>query len=299
MWPTVTLSYQKEQVMNRKDFIRKTILGGGAIITGTTLAKQVSESKEEAVGFNHIQNTNSKIMDNVILHKANTRGNANHGWLQSYHTFSFANYYNPERMNFGVLRVLNDDTVAAGMGFGKHPHQNMEIISIPLEGDLEDQDSMGNKTVIKNGDIQVMSAGTGVQHSEYNKNQDKEVKFLQIWVIPNKQNVAPRYDQITLHLEERHNKLQQILSPNADDAGVWIHQDAWFHLGKFDKEVATDYHFKKQGNGLYVFVLNGDVTVNGQSLNKRDGFGIWNTDKVSIKADSEAEFLLMEVPMNL
>ena len=299
MWPTVTLSYQKEQVMNRKDFIRKTILGGGAIITGTTLAKQVSESKEEAVGFNHIQNTNSKIMDNVILHKANTRGNANHGWLQSYHTFSFANYYNPERMNFGVLRVLNDDTVAAGMGFGKHPHQNMEIISIPLEGDLEHQDSMGNKTVIKNGDIQVMSAGTGVQHSEYNKNQDKEVKFLQIWVIPNKQNVAPRYDQITLHLEERHNKLQQILSPNADDAGVWIHQDAWFHLGKFDKEVATDYHFKKQGNGLYVFVLNGDVTVNGQSLNKRDGFGIWNTDKVSIKADSEAEFLLMEVPMNL
>lgn len=285
--------------MNRKDFIRKTILGGGAIITGTTLAKQVSESKEETVGFNHIQNTNSKIMDNVILHKANTRGNANHGWLQSYHTFSFANYYNPERMNFGVLRVLNDDTVAAGMGFGKHPHQNMEIISIPLEGDLEHQDSMGNKTVIKNGDIQVMSAGTGVQHSEYNKNQDKEVKFLQIWVIPNKQNVAPRYDQITLHPEERHNQLQQILSPNADDAGVWIHQDAWFHLGKFDKEVATEYNFKKQGNGLYVFVLKGDVTVNGQALNKRDGFGIWNTDKVSIKADSEAEFLLMEVPMNL
>lgn len=283
--------------MNRKDFIRKTILGGGAIITGTTLAKQVSESKEETVGFNHIQNTNSKIMDNVILHKANTRGNANHGWLQSYHTFSFANYYNPERMNFGVLRVLNDDTVAAGMGFGKHPHQNMEIISIPLEGDLEHQDSMGNKTVIKNGDIQVMSAGTGVQHSEYNKNQDKEVKFLQIWVIPNKQNVTPRYDQITLNPEERHNKLQQILSPKADDAGVWIHQDAWFHLGKFDKDIATEYNFKKEGNGLYVFVLHGDVTVNGQALNKRDGFGIWNTEKVSIKADSEAEFLLMEVPM--
>ncbi len=238
-------------------------------------------------------------MDNVILHKANTRGNANHGWLQSYHTFSFANYYNPERMNFGVLRVLNDDTVAAGMGFGKHPHQNMEIISIPLEGDLEHQDSMGNKTVIKNGDIQVMSAGTGVQHSEYNKNQDKEVKFLQIWVIPNKQNVTPRYDQITLNPEERHNKLQQILSPKADDAGVWIHQDAWFHLGKFDKDIATEYNFKKEGNGLYIFVLNGDVTVNRQALNKRDGFGIWNTDKVSLKADSEAEFLLMEVPMTV
>ena len=285
------------KVMNRKDFIRKTILGGGAIITGTALAKQVSEAKEETVGFNHIQNTNSKIMENVILHKANTRGNANHGWLQSFHTFSFANYYNPERMNFGVLRVLNDDTVAAGMGFGTHPHQNMEIISIPLEGDLEHQDSMGNKTVIRNGDIQVMSAGTGVQHSEYNKNQDKEVKFLQIWVIPNKQSVAPRYDQITLNEEERHNKLQQILSPNADDAGVWIHQDAWFHLGKFDKEVATEYTFKKQSNGLYVFVLKGDVMVNNQELNTRDGFGIWNTNKVTIKANSEAEFLLMEVPM--
>jgi len=285
--------------MNRKDFIRKTILGGGAVITGTALANSTSEKKEDVVGFNHIQNTNSKIMENVILHKANTRGNANHGWLQSFHTFSFANYYNPERMNFGVLRVLNDDTVAAGMGFGTHPHQNMEIISIPLVGDLEHQDSMGNKTVIRNGDIQVMSAGTGVQHSEYNKNQDKEVKFLQIWVIPNKQSVAPRYDQITLNKEERHNKLQQILSPNPEDAGVWIHQDAWFHLGKFDKDIAAEYSFKKQGNGLYVFVLNGEVTVNNQELNSRDGFGIWNTDKVTIKANSDTEFLLMEVPMQL
>ncbi|UOK43983.1 MULTISPECIES: pirin family protein [Flavobacterium] len=238
-------------------------------------------------------------MENIILHKANSRGNANHGWLQSYHTFSFANYHNPERMNFGVLRVLNDDTVAAGMGFGTHPHENMEIISIPLEGDLEHQDSMGNKAVIKNGDIQVMSAGTGIHHSEYNKNEDKQVKFLQIWVFPNKRNVTPRYDQITLNSEDRHNKLQQILSPNAEDAGVWIHQDAWFHLGKFDKDVTTDYHFNKQGNGLYVFVLNGDITVNNQELNTRDGLGIWNTDKVTIKANSEAEFLLMEVPMAL
>jgi hypothetical protein len=185
------------------------------------------------------------------------------------------------------------------MGFGKHPHQDMEIISIPLEGDLEHQDSMGNKTVIKNGDIQVMSAGTGVQHSEYNKNTDKEVKFLQIWIIPNKRSVEPRYDQITLNQEDRHNKLQQILSPNEDDAGVWIHQDAWFHLGKFDKGFSTEYTFKKQGNGLYVFVLNGDVTVGEQSLKKRDGLGIWNTENVTIKANSEAEFLLMEVPMNI
>jgi quercetin 2,3-dioxygenase len=285
--------------MNRKDFIRKVALGSGALLTGAALAKKANESEKETIGFNHIQNTNSKIMDNIVLHKANTRGNANHGWLQSFHTFSFANYFNPERMNFGVLRVLNDDTVSAGMGFGKHPHQDMEIISIPLEGDLEHQDSMGNKTVIKNGDIQVMSAGTGVQHSEYNKNEDEAVKFLQIWVIPNKRGVTPRYDQITLNQEDRHNTLQQILSPNADDAGVWIHQDAWFHLGKFDKDFSTEYNFKKEGNGLYVFVLNGDVTVNGQALNKRDGFGIWNVNSVSIKADSNAEVLLMEVPMEI
>jgi quercetin 2,3-dioxygenase len=285
--------------MNRKDFIRKTILGSSAIITGTVLANKAAAKTEEAVGFNHIQNTNSKIMENVILHKANTRGNANHGWLQSFHTFSFANYHNPERMNFGVLRVLNDDTVSAGMGFGTHPHDNMEIVSIPLEGDLEHQDSMGNKTVIRNGDIQIMSAGTGIRHSEYNKNPDEQVKFLQIWIIPNKRDVAPRYDQITLDPEERHNRLQQILSPNPEDAGVWIHQDAWFHLGKFDKGVTADYPFKKEGNGLYVFVLKGDVSINNQELNTRDGLGIWNTDSVSIKANSEAEFLLMEVPMAL
>ena len=202
-------------------------------------------------------------------------------------------------MNFGVLRVLNDDTVSAGMGFGTHPHNDMEIISIPLEGDLEHQDSMGNKTVIKNGDIQIMSAGTGIRHSEYNKNKDEQVKFLQIWVIPNKQGVTPRYDQITLNPEDRHNKLQQIVSPNPEDAGVWIHQDAWFHLGQFDKDTTTDYTFKKEGNGLYVFVLKGDLTINNQELNTRDGLGIWNTNDVTIKANSEAEFLLMEVPMTL
>lgn len=237
-------------------------------------------------------------MATTVLHKANTRGIANLGWLNSHHTFSFSHYYNPERMNFGVLRVLNDDTVAPGMGFGMHPHKNMEIISIPLEGDLEHQDSMGNKTVIKNGDIQVMSAGTGVQHSEYNKNKDAQVKFLQIWVIPNQENVTPRYDQITLNPEDRKNKLQQILSPNPEDQSVWIHQDAWFHLGKFDKGVAETYQLKKEGNGLYVFVLKGNITVDGQELETRDGFGIWNFNELEIKAASDAEFLLMEVPMN-
>ncbi|TGD57795.1 pirin family protein [Flavobacterium humi] len=236
-------------------------------------------------------------MEKTILHKADTRGHADHGWLQSFHTFSFANYHNPERMHFGALRVLNDDTVSAGMGFGTHPHENMEIISIPLEGDLEHQDSMGNKTVIRNGDIQILSAGTGIRHSEYNKNTDEPVKFLQIWIIPNKRDTEPRYDQITLDPKERHNKLQQVLSPNPQDAGVWIEQDAWFHLGTFDKGTTTDYQFKKQGNGLYVFVLKGTITVNNQELNSRDGFGIWNTDTVSIQANSQAEFLLMEVPM--
>lgn len=238
-------------------------------------------------------------MAHTILHKAATRGQANHGWLNSFHTFSFANYHDPERMHFGALRVLNDDTVEAGMGFGTHPHDNMEIISIPLEGDLEHKDSMGNVTVIKQGDIQVMSAGTGIHHSEYNKNKDARVKFLQIWVFPNQKKVTPRYDQITLNEADRHNKLQQILSPNAEDEGVWIYQNTWFHLGKFDKGISSDYQLKASGNGVYAFILSGDVTINGQALNKRDGFGIWEVDKLSIKADTDAEFLLMEVPMSI
>lgn len=250
-----------------------------------------------------MENTD-KILENAItnsvLHKANTRGHANHGWLESYHTFSFANYHNPERMNFGVLRVLNDDRVSQGMGFGKHPHDNMEIISIPLEGDLEHQDSMGNTTVIKEGDIQAMSAGTGIFHSEYNKNKDQLVKFLQIWIYPNQKNVTPRYDQITLDLNDRHNKLQQILSPNPEDEGVWIHQDAWFHIGKFDHDFATSYELKKPGNGIYAFVLKGDFTIGNISLNERDGLGIWDTNAIKITANSSnAEILLMEVPMKL
>lgn len=236
-------------------------------------------------------------MASTILHRAETRGDANHGWLHSRHSFSFADYYDPERNNFGMLRVLNDDIVEAGMGFGTHPHDNMEIISIPLEGDLEHKDSMGNISVIKHGDIQVMSAGTGIRHSEYNKNKDKPVKFLQIWVIPNRKNVVPRYDQITLNIEDRHNKLQQILSPSPDDAGVWIYQNAWFHLGKFDKGISTEYKIKTAGNGIYIFVLSGDLNVDNQKLSTRDGFGIWNSDKISLNAESSTEFLLMEVPM--
>jgi quercetin 2,3-dioxygenase len=236
-------------------------------------------------------------MTNSVLHKAETRGDADHGWLHSRHTFSFADYYDPERMNFGMLRVLNDDIVQAGMGFGTHPHNNMEIISIPLEGDLEHKDSMGNVSVIKQGDIQVMSAGTGITHSEYNKNRDKPVKFLQIWVIPNIRNVKPRYDQVTLNPKDRQNRFQQVLSPDNNSEGVWIYQKAWFHLAKFDEGLTAEYSLKEKENGVYVFVLSGKVTILNQELTLRDGLGIWNTEKFSVTALSSSELLLMEVPM--
>ncbi len=231
------------------------------------------------------------------LHKASSRGHANHGWLNSYHTFSFAGYYHPERIHFGALRVLNDDTVAPGMGFGSHPHENMEIISIPLSGDLEHKDDMGNLTVIKEGEIQVMSAGTGIVHSEYNRNKDKEVKFLQIWVFPDAKNVTPRYDQISIREVEKRNEFYQVLSPNVDDDGVWIHQKAWFHLGKFDAGNERTYTFKHSGNGLYLFVLEGALEVNGQELAQRDGMGIWDASSFKVKATADAYFLMMEVPM--
>ncbi len=235
----------------------------------------------------------------TVLHKANTRGHANHGWLDSHHTFSFANYYNPDRMHFGALRVLNDDVVSPGRGFGTHPHDNMEIISIPLEGDLEHKDSMGTTAVIKQGDIQVMSAGTGVFHSEYNKNQDREVKFLQIWLFPNRRDVEPRYDQITLDKTRMYNQLAQVLSPNPADPGVWIHQDAWFHMGQLDAGFETTYALKKGQNGVYVFLLEGKMEIEGQELETRDGYGLWGTEAIRIKALSDAKLLLMEVPMSI
>jgi len=233
-----------------------------------------------------------------ILHKASTRGHANHGWLDSYHTFSFSGYYNPERVHFGALRVLNDDTVSGGMGFGKHPHDNMEIISIPTIGDLEHQDSMGNKQVIRQGDVQVMSAGTGIEHSEKNKNRDQEVKFFQIWVFPNKKNVEPRYDQKNFSEADKKNKLITVVSPlGTSDGGVQVHQDAWFSMGKLDKGFETHYSLKKKENGVYVFVIEGDVTVNGEKLNSRDGLGIIGANEIAIKATGATEILLMEVPM--
>ncbi|MFN8273893.1 MAG: pirin family protein [Flavobacteriaceae bacterium] len=236
-------------------------------------------------------------MKTTIIHKADTRGHANHGWLDAHHTFSFAGYYDPNRVQFGVLRVLNDDIIAPGMGFGTHPHDNMEIITIPLEGDLAHKDSMGNTEVIKFGDVQVMSAGTGIQHSEFNPNHNQRTNLLQIWVFPKYRNVAPRYEQITLNVPDRHNQFQQILSPSADDAGVWIHQDAWFHMSNMDAGTELEYTQKLAGNGLYVFVIKGSIEVDGQSLEQRDGMGITDFEKVNFKATSEAEILLMEVPM--
>lgn len=233
-----------------------------------------------------------------ILHKADSRGHADHGWLNSWHSFSFAGYYDPERMHFGVLRVLNDDEVAGGRGFGAHPHDNMEIISIPTSGELEHQDNMGNKQVIRAGDVQVMSAGTGVEHSEKNKNAGSPVKFFQIWIFPNKKNITPRYDQQHFSEEDKHNKLATVVSPlGTNDGGVQVQQDTWFSLGKFDKGFAITYPLKKKENGVYAFVIDGEVTVNGEKLNRRDGLGISDVENLEISADADAELLLMEVPV--
>jgi quercetin 2,3-dioxygenase len=236
-------------------------------------------------------------MKNTVLHKAATRGHANHGWLNAYHSFSFASWYNPDRVQFGMLRVLNDDTVAAGMGFGTHPHDNMEIITIPLEGDLAHKDSMGNTETIKTGDVQVMSAGTGVQHSEFNPNADQHTKLFQIWLFPKYRNVAPRYQQITLDQSLQKNNFAQILSPNADDEGVWIYQDAWFYLSDFEKDFSKKLSLKKEGNGFYIMTIEGKIEVNGSTLEKRDAIGIWETSEIEIKANTDAKFLVMEIPM--
>ncbi len=237
-------------------------------------------------------------MKNTVLHKASTRGNANHGWLNAYHSFSFASWYNPERVQFGVLRVLNDDTIAGGMGFGEHGHDNMEIITIPLEGDLAHKDSMGNAETIKTGDVQVMSAGTGIRHSEFNPNADQQTKLFQIWLFPKTRNVAPRYQQITLDASEQKNNFAQILSPNEKDTGVWIHQDAWFYLSDFDSGFSKRLSLKKEGNGFYIINIDGEIEVNGSTLEKRDAIGIWETNEIEIKATTNSKFLVMEIPMN-
>ncbi|WP_132779224.1 pirin family protein [Sphingobacterium alimentarium] len=233
----------------------------------------------------------------TIIHKADSRGYANHGWLKSYHTFSFAGYHDPSRMHFGALRVLNDDYVEGGNGFGRHPHANMEIISIPLEGKLAHGDSMGNNGTIEANEIQVMSAGIGVTHSEFNGSDTDPVKFLQIWLFPKTENVTPRYDQIRVDPADRKNRLQQVISPNPDDEGTWIHQDAWFHLSDLDEGKSVTYSLKGEGTGVYIFLLEGELEVAGEKLNRRDAIGITDVKDITLSAQQDASVLIMEVPM--
>ena len=233
----------------------------------------------------------------TVFHSEASRGHANHGWLNAKHSFSFASWQNPERVHFGALRVLNDDIVAPSMGFGKHPHDNMEIITIPLKGALKHQDSMGNSSVVEAGEVQVMSAGTGVQHSEVNAKQDEAINLFQIWIFPNKQNVTPRYDQIRYGEESMRNNFLQVVSPNPDDAGTWIHQQAWIHLSQLEEGKSLSYELKQKGNGVYILNIDGTFEIAEQTLNNRDAIGIWETESVTIHANKSGRLLLIEVPM--
>ncbi|UBM60395.1 pirin family protein [Marinilongibacter aquaticus] len=235
----------------------------------------------------------------ATYHQADSRGFANHGWLKSNHTFSFANYYDPKRTQFGALRVLNDDHVDAGMGFGRHPHRDMEIVSIPLSGELAHADSMGNKTVIREGEVQIMSAGTGIQHSEMNNSSSDAVKFLQIWVFPEKQNLTPRYDQQKFDKAQRLNQFQTVVSPvSSSDEGVKIHQNAWFSLVDLEEAKKLTYTLHDPTNGVYLFVLKGELKAAGNDLKTRDGLGLTETSEVELEAQTAVELLLMEVPMH-
>lgn len=235
-----------------------------------------------------------------ILHPASTRGAANFGWLQARYSFSFANYFDPERIQFGKLRVLNDDIVAPSMGFGKHPHQNMEIVTIPQEGALKHRDSMGNEGVIESGDIQIMSAGSGVEHSEINANTDQAVKLFQIWVFPEEDNVEPRYDQRKISTLVKPNELSTVVKPRSEaaDDDLWVHQQAWFNIGEFDKPTRTTYSLHKSSHGAYIFVIDGQVTVDGEALAKRDAIGVWDTAHVDLDVAADSRILVIEVPMN-
>jgi hypothetical protein len=234
----------------------------------------------------------------TVFHKADTRGHANHGWLDSYHTFSFAGYHEPARMHFGLLRVLNDDVVKGGMGFGQHPHDNMEIVSIPLRGALEHRDNTGGHAIIRSGEVQIMSAGSGIAHSEKNASQTDDVNFLQIWVFPKERNIAPRYDQKLFSKTDRVNKVQTVVSPDKGNGALWINQDGWFSLVDLTAGTTIDYNLHMKSNGVYVFVIGGGITIGEQRLSRRDGLGLYETDKISLKTESAAEVLLIEVPMN-
>lgn len=233
----------------------------------------------------------------MITHPSETRGFANHGWLESHHTFSFANYYDPERMGFGALRVINDDYIAGGMGFGTHPHRDMEIITIPLEGLLQHQDSEGNSSVIKKGEVQIMSAGTGIFHSEYNASKNEAVKLLQIWVLPKKMSVKPRYEQKAFSHDERKNKFLTVVSPDGREGSVTINQNAFFSLADLEQGKTLTYTKKDPNNGAYVFIISGEGKVAGQNFKARDGIGFQSFSELSFEASMPVELLIMEVPV--
>ena len=233
-----------------------------------------------------------------IIHKADTRGYFDFGWLKTNHTFSFGNYYDPERVNFGMLRVLNDDFVAADQGFGTHPHNDMEIVSIPLKGGLAHKDNTGSEGVIFPNEIQVMSAGTGILHSEYNYSKEEEINFLQLWIFPDEKGHKPRYNQKTFNPEERKNKFQLIVSPEKSDSNLWLNQNAYLSLTDFEKEKSLQYKIHTKGNGVYIFMIEGEISVTDETLSKRDGMGIWDTEEISISANKDSQVLLIEVPLN-
>lgn len=231
------------------------------------------------------------------IHRADTRGHADHGWLNAHHSFSFANYYNPERIRFGTLRVLNDDIVQPGEGFGTHPHDNMEIVTIPLKGELAHKDSTGNKEVIRPNEVQIMSAGSGLTHSEFNNSKTEEINLLQIWVFPKEKNIKPRYGQKVFKPEDRQNKIKTVVSPKDTDA-LWINQDSYFSLSNLDKNKSVTYDVNTTGNGVYVFVIGGSIEIADETLSRRDAIGLEDLNSIEIKANEKSEVLLIEVPMN-
>ena len=233
----------------------------------------------------------------IDFHPSGERGHANHGWLNAHHSFSFASWYDPRKTHFGALRVLNDDEIAAGMGFGTHPHDNMEIVTIPLSGAIAHKDSMGNNGIIKSGDVQIMSAGTGVQHSEFNASKTEALNLLQIWVFAKKRNIQPRYEQKTFKPEENINAFTLLVSPSKEDESVWINQDAFFSYGIFDENKTVDYKIKHEGNGAFVFVVDGKATVADKLLQKRDAIGVSETENFIIQTELPSRILIVEVPM--
>lgn len=286
--------------MKRKTFIKNLAAGAAGLTAVPPLAseKSAESNMPQIVGFNHLPLNEIKTMK-TVLHKADSRGKADHGWLKTKHTFSFAGYYNPERIHFGVLRVLNDDWVAGGMGFGMHPHDNMEIITIPLSGALRHRDNMGNEGVIAPGEVQVMSAGTGVMHSEMNAHLSEPVTLLQIWVIPSKKSVRPRYDQASFEFSKPNEWVQVVAPMDTEESGLKIYQNTRFYLGRLKKGYVGEYEVKSERNGVYTFVIDGDITIDSQPLNKRDGYGVWDTESVFIKADTDAYVLIMDLPMQV